>query len=167
MSEEYIKSIFDIMDGKAKFSTVDQKKRGRKPGYKHSKETKAKIADRMRDRVKTEEVKDKISNSLKGRPKPDEVREKISKAKTKHTVAGDLLDQYIGRSKEKDVPTSTQEWVAKCGHNPLEICEWIQEHYQEFNDCDGVYTESFLKAVAIKEEAILEEFDSGKQEDWR
>jgi len=166
MSEDYIKYIFDVIDGKVKFDKIDQKKRGRKPGYKHSAVTREKIADRMRNRVKSDEIRDKISSSLKGRSKPEEVKDKISKAKTKHTISADLLNQYTGRIKEKDVSMSTAEWLERCGHSRKEIKRWIEENYEAFNDCDDICTESYLKALSIKEEAILEEY-SQHPEDWR
>jgi len=138
MSTDYIESLFDIMDGKVTFNNVGKKKRGRKPGYQHSPETKEKIADKMRDRVKTDEVKQKISQSLQGVPKPASTRRKISKSKKQnnpdpHNISSDLLGIYNGSRRERDVPTSTAEYLEKCGYGKEEACAWIKEHAEEFN----------------------------------
>ena len=104
MSDTYLDSFFDILDGKVKYSDYGKKKRGRKPGYKHTKETKEKIAQQMRGRVKDEETKNKISESLRGREKSPETRAKISESKRDpdNTVPGDLLDFYSGSKRERD-----------------------------------------------------------------
>lgn len=137
MSTDYIESLFDIMDGKVTYNNVGKKKRGRKPGYRHSPETKEKIANQMRDRVKTEEVKQKISQSLQGVPKPESTRRKISKSKRQnnpnpHNVASDLLNIYSGL-REKDIPTPTIEFIERSGHSKAEICKWIKDHQDEIN----------------------------------
>lgn len=167
MSEDYIKNVFDAIDGRVSYSNLGKKKRGRKPGYSHSLETKKKIANKMRNRIKTEETRSKISSSLTGRAKPEEVRSKISKSKTKHTVAEDLLNQYSGISKEKDVPTSTVEWLEKCGYKRADVCTWIRDNYDTFNEtADDVRTESHLKARSIKEETSLDH-ESFYKDEWR
>lgn len=163
MSDDYMKSFFDIIDGKTKFENLDKKKRGRKPGYKHSRATRDKIADKMRGRVKDDETKDKISKSLLGREKPLETRRKISKSKTHNSVAGDLLQQYSGISRERDVPTSTHEYLTKLDYNKLEVCQWIKENFDEINDGQEesetrcIRWEADLNADLKKEEPNLDE----------
>lgn len=54
--------------------------RGRKPGYKHSQETKDKIRNSQRRIAHSphpQETKEKIRNSLKGVPHPQETKDKI------------------------------------------------------------------------------------------
>jgi hypothetical protein len=167
MSESYIQSVFDIMDGKLRYSNVDKKKRGRKPGYQHSQETKDKIADKMRDRIKDEETKEKISKSLRGIPKPLGVRKKISDSKKqeKNTIAADLLNQYSGAKKEKDVPMTTAEWLDKCGYSRKEICEWIRDNYDDFNSSTDICSESDMKEGFYKGSPI--EDDGFHLDDWR
>lgn len=175
MSTSYIKHIFEIEDGKVSFDKLGQKRRGRKPGYEHSEETKAKIADRMRHRIKTEEVRKKISKSLKGRAKPDEVKEKISQSKQDHNPGKDLRHCYGLRVEGARPPSdklcpsmTTLEWMQKCGHNIAEAQTWIEEHYNEFNmSANDVKTESYLKAIAIKEEAFLELNSRNLKDDWK
>lgn len=168
MSDNYIKSIFDVLDGKVSYDKVGKKKRGRKAGYKHSSETKEKIAEKMKNRVKTPEVRDKISKSLLGRAKPEEVKEKISKSKTKHTVAEDILNQYSGYVKEKDIPTTTIDYLEKHGYKKSEICAWIKDNYDALNEgVDNICTESHLKALSIKEEALLDQDFNYINDDWR
>lgn len=165
MSDDYMQSFFDIMDGKVKYKDLDKKKRGRKPGYKHSKETRDKIADKMKGRVKDEETKEKISKSLLGREKPLETRRKISVSKTHNSVAGDLLRQYSGVARERDVPTSTHEYLSKCESDKLEICDWIKENFEAINDGQGpdevetrtIRWEADLNAEMKKEEPNLDE----------
>lgn len=163
---DYIKSLFDVIDGKMTYDKAGKKKRGRRPGYKHSKETKEKIAEKMRDRKKPEEVKSKISKSLRGRAKPDEVKEKISKSKTKHCVAEDLLHQYAGLTSERDVNTTTAEWLERCGYTKAELCQWIQDNYDDINEFDDICTESHLKALSIKEEAAIDQDFNFISEEW-
>jgi hypothetical protein len=167
MSEEYIKRIFDIIDGKVKYANVDNKKRGRKPGYQHSQETKDKIADKMRDRIKDEETKSKISKSLQGVPKPYAVRKKISEKKTqdKNSIAADLLNQYSGARKERDIPIATADYLDKCGYSKSEVCEWIREHYDEFNTSPDICSEVRLKEGFYKGSVI--DNDGFMMEDWR
>jgi hypothetical protein len=167
MSDSYIREVFDIIDGKLKYSNVDKKKRGRKPGYKHSQETKDKIAEQMRDRVKDPETKEKISRSLRGIPKPLVVRKKISESKKqpKNSIAADLLRCYEGKRKEKDIPVSTAEWLTRCGFDQEEICKWIAENYDEFNKSTDICSESdmkegFYKGSPIEDEGFL-------IDDWR
>jgi hypothetical protein len=167
MSDSYIKDVFDIIDGKLRYSNVDKKKRGRKPGYRHSQETKDKIAAQMRDRVKDEETKEKISRSLRGIPKPAAVKRKISKSKKqeKNTIAADLFNCYKGDRKEKDIPVSTAEWLDKCGYDRAAALKWIDEHYDEFNKSNDICSESdmkegFYKGSPIEDEGFL-------MEDWR
>jgi hypothetical protein len=167
MSEEYIRHVFDAIDGNLRYDKLGKKKRGRKAGYKHSEETKQKIAEKMRGRVKPKEIRAKISKSLQGRPKPDEVKEKISISKTQHSILEDLLNQYGGMDREKDIPVSTVEWLDKCGHSKEELCTWIMQHSEAIDSFDDVRTESFLTARAIKEEARLEQDFSKYQDEWR
>lgn len=167
MSEDYIKHLFNVIDGNVSYDQLGKKKRGRKAGYTHSEETKAKIAEKMKGRTKTKEIRNKISKSLQGRPKPDEVKEKISKSKTQHSIIEDLLNQYSGIDRENDVPMSTAEWLDKCGHDSRELCDWLVEHSSEIEKFQDVHTESFLKARSIKEEARLEQDFSKYQDDWR
>lgn len=164
MSDNYMDSVFNIIDGKVKFNNYGKKKRGRKPGYNHSKETKNKIADKMKGRTKDEETKEKISHSLQGREKPLETRQKISKSKTRNSVASDLLHQYSGVSRERDVPTTTHDYLSQCGADKLEVCQWIKENFNEINDLieedEGGYTvrwEADLNADMKKEEPNLDE----------
>lgn len=160
-----MKSFFDMLDGKVKFKDLDKKKRGRKVGYQHSVETRDKIAGKMKGRVKDEETKNKISKSLSGREKPLETRLKIAKSKTHNSVAGDLLQQYSGVNKERDIPTSTHEYLNACGYNQIEVCNWIKEHFQEINEGQGpddhetrdIRWEAFLNAEMKKEEPDLDE----------
>jgi hypothetical protein len=159
MSRAYIKQLFDAIDGKVKYDQLDKKKRGRKPGYKHSPETKAKIAEKMKNRTKTEEVRDKISKSLVGRPKPEEVKKKISESKTKHRVSDDFLNQYSGRIREKDVPTSTAEWLNRCGYNSDDLLAWLEAHKHELNSSADICTESHLRAFAVKEAVLDQDFN--------
>jgi hypothetical protein len=173
MSIEYIKHIFEIEDGKVSFEKLGQKKRGRKPGYSHSSLTKTKIAEKMKNRIKTEEIKKKISKSLKGRSKPDEVKEKISLSKLDHNVGKDLRFSYGLRVEGSKPPTdrlrpdmTTLEWIQKCGHDLEEIQEWIIKNYAEFNKiANDVKTESYLEAIAIKEETPLE--SDRNKDDWK
>ena len=167
MSESYIRDVFDIMDGKLRYSNVDKKKRGRKPGYRHSQETKDKIAEQMRDRIKDDETKEKISRSLRGIPKPLGVRKKISESKKqeKNTIAADLLNQYSGAKKEKDVSMSTAEWLDRCGYNRLEVCKWIRDNYEEFNTSTDICSESDMKEGFYKGSPIEDE--GFHLEDWR
>ena len=165
MTDDYMKSVFDVIDGKVKFQDIGKKKRGRKAGYKHSKETRDKIAEKMKGRVKDEETKEKISKSLLGREKPLETRLKISKSKTHNSVAGDLLQQYSGVSRERDVPTPTQEYLSKCESDQNEICEWIKENFEAINESQGpdeqetrtIRWEADLNAEMKKEEPNLDE----------
>ena len=165
MSDGYMKSFFDVIDGKIKFKDIGKKKRGRKAGYKHSRETRDKIAEKMKGRVKDEDTKDKISKSLLGREKPLETRRKISKSKTHNSVAGDLLQQYSGLSRERDVPTSTQEFLAKGSCDQLEVCQWIKDNFEAINDGQGpdevatrtIRWEADLNAEMKKEEPNLDE----------
>jgi hypothetical protein len=164
MSSSYIRHIFDIEDGKVSFDKLGQKKRGRKPGYSHSFETKKKIADRMKNRTKSPEVREKISKSLRGRTKPDEVREKISKSKSEHHPGKDLRACYglkVSNPKpppDKLSPTlSTVEWMSKCGLDIKEAQEWIEEHWKEFDEiATDVTYESRLRAMAKREDGNLE-----------
>lgn len=167
INESYIQSVFDIMDGKLRYSNVDKKKRGRKPGYQHSPETKQKIADKMRDRVKDEETKEKISKSLRGIPKPLGVRKKISESKKqpKNSIAADLYNQYSGSKKEKDVPMSTAEWLEKCGYSKAQVLRWIRENYDEYNRSDDICSESDMKEGFYKGSPIEEE--GFHLEEWR
>jgi len=165
---DYIKSVFDVLDGKVSYDKVGKKKRGRKAGYRHSSETKQKIAEKMKNRIKTVEVRQKISKSLLGRAKPDEVKEKISKSKTKHTIAEDILNQYSGIVKEKDVPTPTAEYLERHGHKKSVLCAWIKDNYDALNCCaTDVCTESHLKALSIKEESLLDQDFNYIKDDWR
>ena len=165
MSDDYMSLFFDIIDGKTKFKDLDKKKRGRKPGYKHSRETRDKIADKMRGRVKDDETKEKISKSLLGREKPLETRMKISKSKTHNSVAGDLLQQYSGISRERDIPTSTHEYLTKCQQDKLEACNWIKDNFEAINEGQGpdepetrnIRWEADLNAEMKKEEPNLDE----------
>ena len=159
MSEDYIHSVFDIMDGKLRYSNVGKKKRGRKPGYQHSQATKDKIADKMRDRVKDEETKEKISRSLRGIPKPLGVRKKISESKKqkKNSIAADLMNQYSGVKTERDIPLTTIEWLSRCGHSKSEVCKWIRENYDRFNESDNICSESDLKEGYYKGSPLEEE----------
>jgi hypothetical protein len=160
-----MKSVFDVMDGKVKFKDLDKKKRGRKAGYNHSKETRDKIAEKMKGRIKDDETKGKISKSLLGREKPMETRRKISKSKTHNSVAGDLLQQYSGLSRERDVPTSTHEYLAKVGSDQMDACEWIKENFEAINEGQGpdeveirtIRWEADLNAEMKKEEPNLDE----------
>jgi len=166
MSLDYIESLFDILDGKVNFSNVGKKKRGRKAGYKHSQETIEKIADQMRNRTKTEEEKKKISQSLQGIPKSKSTRRKISRSKKGDNpvkISDDLLSAYNGAKREKDVSTSTAEWLERCGHNRVELCEWIKAHSDEFNEfgfdefeneAGDIYTEKLLNEGFYKESPI-------------
>jgi hypothetical protein len=176
MSEEYIRRLFEIMDGKVSYSNVDQKKRGRKPGYKHSQETKDKIAEQMRDRIKDEETKAKISRSLQGVPKPLPVRRKISRKKRqlKNSIASDFLNQYSGAKKERDVSLPSADYLDKCGYSKAEACTWIKEHYDELNtyeykpfdnECGDICSESRLNEGLYKGSVI--DNDGFMSEDWR
>lgn len=163
MSSDYIKSFFDIIDGKVKFKDLDKKKRGRKPGYSHSDETKEKIAGKMRGRTKDEETKDKISKSLLGREKSPETRRKISRSKTQNSVARDLLEQYSGLVRERDIAVTTYDYIASQDQNPVDICKWIRDHFHEINDGQGdietrtIRSEADLNADLKKEEPNLDE----------
>ncbi len=55
-------------------------KPGRKPGFKHSNETKRKLADAQQGRIYTDEVKQKMSDAKKGRIYSSEHRDSISRA---------------------------------------------------------------------------------------
>jgi hypothetical protein len=163
--EDYLKTLFDAMDGKVKFKDLDKKKRGRRAGYKHSPETRDKIAKQMKGRVKDDETKDKISKSLLGREKPLETRRKISKSKTHNSVAGDLLHQYSGVNRERDIPTSTHEYLSKVGGDPLDVCQWIKDNFEAINEGQGadeiesrcIRWEADLNAEMKKEEPNLDE----------
>lgn len=165
----YIESLFDVIDGKVKFKDLGKKKRGRKAGYQHSEETRKKIADKMRGRVKDPETRNKISKSLLGREKPFETRQKISRSKIKNSdnsVARDMLEQYSGISRERDIPTSTYDFFSGSEQEQIEACEWIKENFDRINedqgghDKQGVRTfrwEADLNADLKKEELDLDE----------
>ena len=167
-----MKNVFEVLDGKIKYSDIGKKKRGRKAGYKHSDKTRDKIAEKMRGRVKDEDTKEKISKSLLGREKPFETRRKISRSKTHNSVARDLLETYSGLCRERDIPNSTHDYISKCGEDPLEICTWIKEHFAEINDGQGephtrtVRWEADLNAEMKKEEPNLEDIGL-LNDDWR
>ena len=54
--------------------------RGRKPGYKHDKETKSKISQTLVGSVKDDDHKDKISHSMKGKSKSKEHRDALAES---------------------------------------------------------------------------------------
>ncbi len=54
--------------------------RGRKPGYKHNKETKNKISQTLVGSVKDDDHKDKIRQSLKGRKASEETRDAMAES---------------------------------------------------------------------------------------
>lgn len=54
--------------------------RGRKPGYKHDKETKNKISQTLVGSVKDDGHKDKISQSMKGKSKSEAHRDALSES---------------------------------------------------------------------------------------
>jgi len=151
------------MDGKVKFKDLDKKKRGRKSGYEHTLDTKTKIAEQMKGKVKAEETKEKISKSLLGREKPYETRQKIARSKTKNSVAKDLLESYGGIARERDVHTPTHDYLAKFPDKREEACDWIKEHFEEINcgqdaqETRVVRWEADLNADLKKEETNLED----------
>jgi hypothetical protein len=110
---------------------------------------------------------------LQGVPKPTSTRRKISKSKRKNnpnpnTISADLLNTYSGSRREKDVPTSTIEYIERCGHDKAEVCAWIRDHFDEFNsfeydefdnECGDVCSESrlkegFYKGSPIEQDAL-------------
>jgi hypothetical protein len=172
MSLDYMKNVFEVLDGKVKYSDIGKKKRGRKAGYTHSESTRDKIAEKMRGRVKDEGTKEKISKSLLGREKPFETRRKISRSKTHNSVARDLLETYSGLCRERDVPTSTHDFISKSGEDPINICQWIKDNFEKINTGQGepetrtIRWEADLNAEMKKEEPNLE--DIGLMNDgWR
>jgi hypothetical protein len=162
MSHDYIRSLFEVIDGKISYKQIGQKKRGRKPGYQHSEETKSKIADQMRGRVKTSETRDQISKSLLGRPKSEETKDKISKQKQEHDVGRDLLASYgikiPGPRPPKDqlCPTvNCVEWIKQ--HGDLEEVQvWIEENAAKFREvavdvcCESKLKESVYKGAQLE-----------------
>ena len=75
------------------------------------------------------------------------------------------MQQYSGVTRERDIPTSTHEYLSKQHVNKLEICEWIKEHFDEINEGQGpdeiatrtVRREADLNAAMKKEEPNLDE----------
>jgi hypothetical protein len=175
MSNEYISQLFEVVDGKMNFDKLGKKKRGRKPGYHHTEETKQKIADQMTNRKKTDETKQKISDTLSGRPKSEETKRRISERRKRpdKSVAADFLNQYSGESREHDIPTPTVEWLerleAESGVkiNRQEICGWIRDHFDELNTIDesaAICSESQLNAfsrkkLTIEHDILVEELE--------
>ena len=154
--EDYIEHYFRIVDNKITISNVNTKKRGRKKGYKHNEETKEKIAEKMRDRVKSPEEKIKISNKLRGRKKDIETIRKISRKKRGTWPSDDLLKDYTTPSRKED-----RDWL----HNHMsekdskEIRQWILDHYEKFNEIaeDNILTYKDLRALTEKEKVELSE----------
>jgi hypothetical protein len=167
VSEDYIKLVFEVMDGKVKFKDLDKKRRGRKSGYEHNPDTKEKIANKMKGKVKAEETKEKISKSLVGREKTYDTRQKISRSKTKNSIAKDLLETYSGVVRERDVVTSTYDYLA---NNPkrMEACDWIKENFellnkgQEMQETRTMRWEADLNADMKKEEINLDDIGIAK-----
>jgi len=67
---------------------------GRKPGYKHSQETKDKIRTSLQGRPPTEEHKNRISRALKGTPHPEERRENIARGKALYELDEKCLNRF-------------------------------------------------------------------------
>jgi len=70
--------------------------RGRKPGYKHSQETKDKMRAAKRGTVRPQETKNRIRKSLLGTPHPDERKESIAQGKALY----ELDEKCIARFEE-------------------------------------------------------------------
>jgi len=79
--------------------------RGRKPGYKHSEETKKRISDTLRGHPPTEETKRKMSDAKKGRRYSPEHRENMSRAR----VAYELDEKCIARFEDLKANYPEQE----------------------------------------------------------
>ena len=147
---DYLEYHFRVIDHKITISNLNNKKRGRKKGYSHNTETKNKIADKMKNRVKSDEERDKISRKLKGRKKAQETIKKISKQRRENWPAEDLLKDYTNPSRKED-----QEWMSKAMNTEeaAEIKQWILDHYDEYNDLAEDYIKTYkdLRANAMKE----------------
>jgi hypothetical protein len=71
--------------------------RGRKPGYKHSQETKDKIGksqSRVPHPPRDQKTKDKIRQSLTGTPHPEQRRDSISKGKALYELDEKCIARY-------------------------------------------------------------------------
>jgi len=79
--------------------------RGRKPGYKHSEETKKRISDTLRGQPPTEETKRKMSDAKKGRRYSPEHRENMSRAH----LAYELDEKCIARFEDLKASYPEQE----------------------------------------------------------
>jgi flagellar motor protein MotB len=155
IGEDYLEHYFRVIDGKVDITNVKQKRRGRRKGYKHSSETKAKISDQMRNRSKSPETRSRISNKLKGREKSDETKEKISKEKKGTLPAHDLLKDYTKPEKYEDRVWLSQNMTEE---QKAEVESWIKDHAEEFNhltEDNSVRTYKDLRADAMKEQVDL------------
>ncbi len=67
---------------------------GRKPGYKHSEETKAKMREAKKGVSRSQATRDKIRRSLSGTPHPEERRENIAKGKSLYELDEKCLNRF-------------------------------------------------------------------------
>jgi len=111
---------------------------GRRPGFKHTVQTRFFISRSQSGKRKREEHSRKISAALRGVPKPPEVREKISRAMVTRTPVDDLLYDYHGTPAEK----------------------WILDNYDQLmcTLASGVLTNRQLRAVNIIEGVRVTDF---------
>jgi hypothetical protein len=68
--------------------------RGRKPGYKHSEETKKRISQALKGQPITEETKRKMSDAKKGRTYSSEHRDSISQAKVLYNLDEKCVERF-------------------------------------------------------------------------
>jgi hypothetical protein len=91
--------------GKGGFSHLG---RDRRPGYKHSEESLAKISATSKGRTKSEESKRKVSEKLKGRFTSDETKAKMRQARLGKTNLGAVGRVYVTNGEiNKRVPKDT------------------------------------------------------------
>lgn len=165
IGDDYLEHYFRVIDGKVDITNVKQKRRGRRKGYKHSKETRDKISDQMKNRSKSPETRNKISKKLKGREKSDETKEKISQEKKGTFPANDLYKDYMAPERYEDKVWLGQNMTEE---QKTEVKEWIETHAEEFNNLskdNSVRTYKDLRADAMKEQVdLLEQFRNHDQD---
>lgn len=82
-------------------------RRGTRKGHKLSEETKQKIGDANRGRIRSPETKERIRKALQGKPSPksEEWRRKVSVSKMGHSVSEEtrkkIRESLLGRSSPK------------------------------------------------------------------
>ncbi len=69
--------------------------RGRKPGYKHDKETKSKISQTMTGGTRDKSTKDKISQTMFGRPRSEDERKAIATGRAYIDLESKCLHRFL------------------------------------------------------------------------